>query len=91
MYLRSVIVGDRQTGVNEKTITVSAQTIVGCNGGLGKVVYERLPDQQLQGFDDDVVRLCSGNTSFSKLLFGSSVSASQICNLLWYKESKKYF
>ncbi|XP_033229864.1 uncharacterized protein LOC117181378 isoform X2 [Belonocnema kinseyi] len=27
-----------------------------CNRGLGRVVYERLPDQQLQGFDDDVVR-----------------------------------
>ncbi|XP_070514918.1 uncharacterized protein Nompa isoform X3 [Cardiocondyla obscurior] len=35
-------------------INVSAQTT--CNGGLGRVVYERLPDQQLQGFDDDVVR-----------------------------------
>jgi hypothetical protein len=22
---------------------------------VGRVVYERLPDQQLQGFDDDVV------------------------------------
>jgi hypothetical protein len=31
----------------------SAQTT--CNQGIGKVVYERLPDQQLQGFDDDVV------------------------------------
>ncbi|KAJ9583138.1 hypothetical protein L9F63_022517, partial [Diploptera punctata] len=27
-----------------------------CNQGIGKVVYERLPDQQLQGFDDDIVR-----------------------------------
>lgn len=26
-----------------------------CNQGLGRVMYERLPDQQLQGFDDDVV------------------------------------
>jgi hypothetical protein len=32
---------------------LSAQTT--CNQGIGKVVYERLPDQQLQGFDDDVV------------------------------------
>ncbi|XP_048508388.1 uncharacterized protein LOC105687681 isoform X2 [Athalia rosae] len=32
----------------------NAQTT--CNGGSGRVVYERLPDQQLQGFDDDVVR-----------------------------------
>ncbi|PNF26529.1 hypothetical protein B7P43_G13971 [Cryptotermes secundus] len=32
----------------------NAQTT--CNQGIGKVVYERLPDQQLQGFDDDVVR-----------------------------------
>lgn len=27
-----------------------------CNNGLGRVSYERLPNQQLQGFDDDVVR-----------------------------------
>ncbi|XP_054280861.1 uncharacterized protein LOC128998659 isoform X2 [Macrosteles quadrilineatus] len=32
----------------------NAQT--SCNQGAGRVVYERLPDQQLQGFDDDVVR-----------------------------------
>ncbi|XP_014260644.1 uncharacterized protein LOC106673149 isoform X2 [Cimex lectularius] len=32
----------------------NAQTT--CNQGLGRVMYERLPDQQLQGFDDDVVR-----------------------------------
>ncbi|XP_072162409.1 LOW QUALITY PROTEIN: uncharacterized protein nompA [Bemisia tabaci] len=32
----------------------NAQTT--CNQGIGRVVYERLPDQQLQGFDDDVVR-----------------------------------
>ncbi|XP_073994788.1 no mechanoreceptor potential A isoform X2 [Rhodnius prolixus] len=32
----------------------NAQT--SCNQGLGRVMYERLPDQQLQGFDDDVVR-----------------------------------
>ncbi|XP_046597619.1 uncharacterized protein LOC107217352 isoform X1 [Neodiprion lecontei] len=32
----------------------NAQTT--CNGGAGRVVYERLPDQQLQGFDDEVVR-----------------------------------
>lgn len=31
----------------------SAQTT--CNQGIGRIVYERLPDQQLQGFDDDVV------------------------------------
>ncbi|XP_035910357.1 uncharacterized protein LOC118511407 isoform X4 [Anopheles stephensi] len=27
-----------------------------CNNGQGRVLYERLPNQQLQGFDDDVVR-----------------------------------
>ncbi|XP_050440401.1 uncharacterized protein LOC126845652 isoform X2 [Adelges cooleyi] len=27
-----------------------------CNQGNGRIVYERLPDHQLQGFDDDVVR-----------------------------------
>lgn len=32
---------------------ISAQTT--CNQGIGRIVYERLPDQQLQGFDDDVV------------------------------------
>ncbi|XP_065219533.1 uncharacterized protein LOC135845021 isoform X2 [Planococcus citri] len=32
----------------------NAQTT--CNQGIGRVVYERLPDQQLQGYDDDVVR-----------------------------------
>lgn len=26
-----------------------------CNQGMGRVMYERLPNQQLQGFDDDVV------------------------------------
>lgn len=33
---------------------ISGQTT--CNNGLGRVLYERLPNQQLQGFDDDVVR-----------------------------------
>ncbi|XP_058121637.1 uncharacterized protein LOC131287104 [Anopheles ziemanni] len=33
---------------------VAAQTT--CNNGQGRVLYERLPNQQLQGFDDDVVR-----------------------------------
>ncbi|XP_043464524.1 uncharacterized protein LOC122499974 isoform X2 [Leptopilina heterotoma] len=32
----------------------NAQTT--CNSGLGRVVYERLPDHQLQDFDDDMVR-----------------------------------
>ncbi|XP_051170465.1 uncharacterized protein LOC127287511 isoform X2 [Leptopilina boulardi] len=32
----------------------NAQTT--CNNGLGRVVYERLPDHQLQDFDDDMVR-----------------------------------
>ncbi|XP_044584045.1 uncharacterized protein LOC123264688 isoform X1 [Cotesia glomerata] len=32
----------------------NAQTT--CNGNAGRIVYERLPDQQLQGFDDEVVR-----------------------------------
>jgi hypothetical protein len=37
-----------------RILEVSAQTT--CNSGQGKVYYERLPNQQLQGFDDDVVR-----------------------------------
>lgn len=41
---------------------ISAQT--SCNSGLGRVVYERLPDQQLQGFDDDVVS-CIDQLAFS--------------------------
>ena len=31
----------------------AAQT--SCNFGLGRIVYEKLPHQQLQGYDDDVV------------------------------------
>lgn len=31
----------------------AAQTT--CNQGMGRVMYERLPNQQLHGFDDDVV------------------------------------
>lgn len=27
-----------------------------CNNGQGRIYYERLPNQQLQGFDDEVVR-----------------------------------
>lgn len=27
-----------------------------CNNGQGRILYERLPNQQLQGFDDDVIR-----------------------------------
>ncbi|XP_049541648.1 uncharacterized protein LOC125954961 [Anopheles darlingi] len=27
-----------------------------CSNGQGRILYERLPNQQLQGFDDDVVR-----------------------------------
>jgi len=27
-----------------------------CNSGLGRLVYEKLPNQRLQGYDDDVVR-----------------------------------
>jgi len=37
----------------DKFVFFSAQTT--CNQGIGRIVYERLPDQQLQGFDDDVV------------------------------------
>lgn len=33
---------------------ILAQTT--CNNGQGRVFYERLPNQQLQGFDDEVVR-----------------------------------
>ncbi|XP_043272923.1 uncharacterized protein nompA isoform X2 [Venturia canescens] len=33
-----------------------ANAQIACNGGTGRTVYERLPDQQLQGFDDEVVR-----------------------------------
>lgn len=29
-----------------------------CKNGLGRVLYERLPNQQLQGYDDDVVSTC---------------------------------
>lgn len=34
--------------------TSTSQTT--CNNGQGRVLYERLPNQQLQGFDDDVIR-----------------------------------
>lgn len=37
-------------------IIISAQTT--CNQGMGRVMYERLPNQQLHGFDDDVVSIC---------------------------------
>ncbi|XP_058463287.1 uncharacterized protein LOC131437752 isoform X2 [Malaya genurostris] len=37
-----------------RLVLVLGQTT--CNNGLGRVLYERLPNQQLQGFDDDVVR-----------------------------------
>jgi len=30
-----------------------------CNSGLGRLVYEKLPNQRLQGYDDDVVREAS--------------------------------
>jgi hypothetical protein len=33
-----------------------AQSQNTCNNGQGRVLYERLPNQQLQGFDDDVIR-----------------------------------
>ncbi|KAL5290170.1 hypothetical protein ACFFRR_009869 [Megaselia abdita] len=36
------------------TSETAAQTT--CKNGLGRVLYERLPNQQLQGYDDDVVR-----------------------------------
>lgn len=32
---------------------ISAQTT--CNQGIGRVVYERLPDHQIQGYDDEIV------------------------------------
>lgn len=35
-------------------VMITAQTT--CKNGLGRVLYERLPNQQLQGYDDDVVR-----------------------------------
>lgn len=35
------------------SILIVAQTT--CNQGMGRVMYERLPNHQLQGFDDDVV------------------------------------
>lgn len=39
-----------------KYSTISFATAqIACNGGTGRTVYERLPDQQLQGFDDEVV------------------------------------
>ncbi|XP_052838864.1 uncharacterized protein LOC128254089 isoform X2 [Drosophila gunungcola] len=40
-------------------VTLSLSNINGqttCKNGLGRVLYERLPNQQLQGYDDDVVR-----------------------------------
>ncbi|XP_017125366.1 uncharacterized protein LOC108144767 isoform X2 [Drosophila elegans] len=40
-------------------VTLSLSKINGqttCKNGLGRVLYERLPNQQLQGYDDDVVR-----------------------------------
>ncbi|KXJ78612.1 hypothetical protein RP20_CCG004114 [Aedes albopictus] len=37
-----------------RLVLVLGQTT--CNNGQGRVLYERLPNQQLQGFDDDVVR-----------------------------------
>lgn len=37
-------------------ITIGAHSQATCNNGQGRVFYERLPNQQLQGFDDDVVR-----------------------------------
>ncbi|XP_037928574.1 uncharacterized protein LOC119662987, partial [Teleopsis dalmanni] len=39
---------------NCKFHKIVAQTT--CKNGLGRVLYERLPNQQLQGYDDDVVR-----------------------------------
>lgn len=37
-----------------KNLTLNSAQIT-CNNGAGRFVYERLPDQQLQGFDDEVV------------------------------------
>lgn len=40
-----------------------------CKNGLGRVLYERLPNQQLQGYDDDVVsRLIFWNSWLKKTL-----------------------
>lgn len=39
---------------SELNVSLVAQTT--CKNGLGRVLYERLPNQQLQGYDDDVVR-----------------------------------
>uniref|UniRef100_A0A1A9WP94 ZP domain-containing protein n=1 Tax=Glossina brevipalpis TaxID=37001 RepID=A0A1A9WP94_9MUSC len=39
---------------HDKHFSFTAQTT--CKNGLGRVLYERLPNQQLQGYDDDVVR-----------------------------------
>jgi hypothetical protein len=44
-----------QSNIKEFISLLPAQTT--CNGGVGRVVYERLPDQQLQGFDDEVVSI----------------------------------
>lgn len=35
---------------------MTAQTSCGGGQGPGRILYERLPNYQLQGFDDDVVR-----------------------------------
>ncbi|XP_063367031.1 uncharacterized protein LOC134655495 isoform X4 [Cydia amplana] len=38
------------------TMLTMANAQTTCNQGMGRVMYERLPNQQLHGFDDDVVR-----------------------------------
>lgn len=42
---------------SKMNVLFSAQTT--CNQGMGRVMYERLPNQQLHGFDDDVVSILS--------------------------------
>lgn len=37
-------------------IGISRGQAATCNNGQGRILYERLPNQQLQGFDDDVIR-----------------------------------
>ncbi|XP_045452385.1 uncharacterized protein LOC123661474 [Melitaea cinxia] len=38
------------------TMLTMANAQTTCNQGMGRVMYERLPNQQLHGFDDDVIR-----------------------------------
>lgn len=59
----------------------TAQTT--CNQGLGRVVYERLPDQQLQAYDDDVVsiRVLKNYNTYTYILYNSHMH--QVQHIQW--------